>query len=146
MSKLILLFVALIAGVTMAVQGSLNSALSKVIGLLEATFMVHITGTLIVVTALFVFKLGRGNLASLTDAPWYTWLGGILGILIVYGVMVSIPKLGVSVATTAIIVGQVLTACLIDHFGLFGLDKVAFTWWKLLGIALLASGAKILLR
>lgn len=146
MSKLILLFVALIAGVTMAVQGSLNSALSKVIGLLEATFMVHITGTLIVVTALFVLKLGRGNLANLADAPWYTWLGGILGILIVYGVMFSIPKLGVSVATTAIIVGQVLTACLIDHFGMFGLDKVAFTWWKLLGIALLASGAKILLR
>ena len=146
MSKLILLFVALIAGVTMAIQGSLNSALSKVIGLLEATFMVHITGTLIVVTALFVLKLGRGNLANLADAPWYTWLGGILGIVIVYGVMFSIPKLGVSVATTAIIVGQVLTACLIDHFGMFGLDKVAFTWWKLLGIALLAGGAKILLR
>lgn len=146
MSNLILLFVALIAGVIMAVQGSLNSALSKVIGLLEATFIVHITGTLIVVIALFILKLGRGNLANLADAPWYTWLGGILGILIVYGVMFSIPKLGVSVATTAIIAGQVFTACLIDHFGMFGLDKAPFTWWKLLGIALLASGAKLLLR
>ncbi len=56
-----------------------------------------------------------------------------------------IPRLGVASATTAIIVGQVLTALCIDHLGCFGLDKVPFTWTKLLGLALLAAGAWLLL-
>ncbi|NPV28717.1 MAG: DMT family transporter [Firmicutes bacterium] len=140
------LFFALIAGITMALQGSLNSALSKVVGLLEATFIVHVTGTLTLIILLFLFQLGRGDLGRWAQAPWYTYLGGLLGVLIIYAVVASIPKLGVAVATTLIIVGQVSTALVIDHFGLFGLKAVPFTWWKVLGLALLATGAKLMLN
>ncbi|MDN5366221.1 MAG: bacterial/archaeal transporter family-2 protein, partial [Thermacetogenium sp.] len=35
---------------------------------------------------------------------------------------------------------------IIDHFGLFGLKEIPFTWWKLLGIVLLATGAKLMLN
>ena len=59
--------------------------------------------------------------------------------------MFSIPKLGVATATTAIIVGYVTTATLVDHFGLFGLQKIPFTWTKLIGVVLLAVGAKFML-
>lgn len=137
---------ALVAGITMAVQGSLNTALGKVIGLLEATFMVHVIGTLALVVFLFFLQLGKGDLGRIVQAPWYTYLGGLLGVLIVYAVVASIPKLGVAVATTAIIVGQVSTALFIDHFGLFGLKEVPFTWWKLLGLVLLATGSKLMLN
>lgn len=66
--------------------------------------------------------------------------------VILYTVMASISKLGVSIATTAIIVGQVSTALIIDHFGLFGLKEIPFTWWKVFGVALLATGAKLMLN
>ncbi|MDH7576670.1 MAG: DMT family transporter [Bacillota bacterium] len=140
------LIFALVAGVTMALQGSLNSALGKVIGLLEATFIVHVTGTLTLIILLFLLQLGRGDLGRWAQAPWYTYLGGLLGVLIIYAVVASIPKLGVAVATTLIIVGQVSTALAIDHFGLFGLKAVPFTWWKVFGLALLATGAKLMLN
>lgn len=136
---------AAIAGVSMALQGSFNTALSKVIGLMEANFVVHVIGT----AALFVILclgLGQGNLAGLGDAPWFAYLGGILSIVIIYTVMASISKLGVAVATSVIIVGQVSAALIIDHFGLFGLRAIPFTWWKLLGIVLLAAGAKLMLN
>lgn len=136
---------AAIAGVSMALQGSFNTALSKVIGLMEANFVVHVIGT----TALLVMLclgLGHGNLTRLGDAPWFAYLGGILSIVILYTVMASISKLGVAVATTVIIVGQVSAALIIDHFGLFGLRAIPFTWWKLLGIILLAAGAKLMLN
>lgn len=129
----------------MAIQGSLNSALSKISGLLEATFIVHITGTIALVILLFVGRVGKGNLADAIHAPWYTWLGGLLGVAIIYAVAASIPKLGVATATTFIILAQVSTALLIDHLGLFGLEKAAFTWLKLLGAVLLAVGAKLIL-
>lgn len=140
------LLIGAAAGITMALQGSLNTALSKVIGLLEANFFVHLIGVLAIALMLFVLRLGRGDLANYSQAPWYTYLGGLLSVVIIYTVMASISKLGMSTATTAIIVGQVSTALLLDQLGLFGLKQVPFTWWKLLGVGLLAAGAKLMLN
>jgi bacterial/archaeal transporter family-2 protein len=139
------LFIAFIAGIAMAIQGSINAALGKIIGLLEATFIVHIVGTIIIVLSLFLLGLGRGNFGHLPRVPWYLYLGGLFGVIIIYGVVASIPRLGVATATTSIIVGQVGAALVIDHFGFFGLEQVHFTWVKAVGVALLALGAKFML-
>lgn len=137
--------IALIAGMTMAVQGSLNSALGKKVGLWEATFIVHLIAVLAMVVLLFIFRVGKGNLGDFTTVPWYIYIGGLLGVVITLTVAMSIPKLGVAVATTGIIVGQVSTACLVDHLGLFGLEPVHFSWPKAVGIILLAAGARFML-
>ncbi|MGB4291224.1 MAG: DMT family transporter [Dethiobacteria bacterium] len=138
------LLIAAIAGMAMALQGSLNAALGKIIGTLETTFVVHIVGIAVIMSVLYLFRLGKGNLLLLKDAPWYTYLGGVLGVLIIFGVAVSIPRAGVANATTAIIIGQLITALLIDQFGLFGLGKVPFTLWKGLGLACLAAGGYLM--
>lgn len=140
------MLLAVISGILMAVQGSLNASLSKVIGLLEATFIVHISGTVVVLLLLFVFRLGKGNFHAIAEAPWYAYLGGVVGVFIIYLVAASIPSVGVSNATTAIIVGQVLTAVLIDHFGAFGLERISCGWNQIAGLVLLAIGAKLLLK
>lgn len=140
------LVLALVSGVLMAVQGSLNTALSKVVGLWEATFVVHATGTLVLLVALFVLKVGRGDLTLLGQAPWYSYLGGLGGVFIIYLVAASIPSVGVANATTAIIVGQVLTAVLIDQVGGFGLERMPCGWNQVAGLVLLAVGAKLLLK
>ncbi len=106
--------------------------------------MVQITGTLMVVGLLPL--IGRGSLGKLLQAPWYTWLGGVLGVAIISTVAASIPKVGAAAATTAIITAQVLTACVIDHFGMFGLEAMPFTWCRWVGGALLAAGAWFMLR
>lgn len=144
--RLLALLLALGAGVAMAVQGSLNSALGKVIGLLEATLVVHFTAALAVAVMLFALGLGDGSWERLGEAPWYVYLGGLVGVAITYGVVASIPKVGVAAATTAIIIGQVTMAMLVDQFGLFGLPKVGFDWWKALGLVLLAGGAWLMLE
>ncbi len=141
----VFLGVALAAGAAMALQGSLNTVLGKIIGLLEATLVVHGVGLAALLVALFVCSLGRGDLTRIGDAPWYTFLGGILVVIIVAGVVASISRLGVAAATAAIIVGQVATALVVDHFGFFGLPQVPFSWWKAVGLVLLALGAKLVL-
>jgi len=145
-ARLLALFIAGFSGITMALQGTLNAALSKVIGILEATFVVHVVGLIFVSLLLFAFKLGDGKLELFSRAPLYTYLGGILGVIIVYCVMRSIPKVGVAPATTAIILGQVLTAGLIDHFGLFSMEKLCFSWFRVGGTLLMAGGAWLILR
>ena len=145
MQGLIFLIIAAGAGVLMAIQGSLNSALSKVIGVLEGTFILHAVGLLIVVIMLFVLGLGKGDLNAVDKAPWYLYLGGVINVAIIYGVMLSIAKTGAGVATTAIITGQLAMSLVIDQFGLFGLDKVPMSWGRGIGLVLMAIAAKLLL-
>ena len=126
----------------MALQGSLNSVLGKAAGLWEAILRAgywHPIG-------FGIFALVGEAVAENLECPWYTWLGGILGVAIIFTVAASIPKVGAAAATTAIIAAQVLTACIIDHFGLFGLSPLPFTWWRWVGGALLAAGGWCMLR
>lgn len=144
--KLVPYIMAAVSGIAMAFQGSINSGLAKIIGLLEATFVVQGVGLVLVAVLLFGFGLGEGTLAHYAEAPWYLYLGGILGVLIVYLVVRSIPQVGVAPATTAIILGQVLTAAVIDHLGLFGLKTIPFTWYRVAGVFLMAGGAFLILK
>lgn len=130
----------------MAIQGALNAALAKIVGLLQTTFLVHVVGTALAGILLFVPQISKGNLAALGKAPWYLWLGGLLSVPIVYGVATSIKAVGAAPATTLIVVAQVLTACIVDHFGLFGLKVTQFFWWKWIGICFLALGSWLLLK
>lgn len=144
--KLLPILIAAAAGVTMAFQGAINAALGKIVGLLEATFIVHLVGLIFVAILLFVLKMGGGSLMKLGQVPWYLYLGGILGVAIIYGVVRSIPEVGVAPATTAIIVGQILTAAIIDHTGLFGMKQISFAWYRAAGVFLMAGGAFLLLK
>ena len=145
MQGLVFLLIAAGAGILMAVQGSLNSALSKVIGVLEGNFILHAIGLLVVVIMLFILGLGKGDLNAVGKAPWYLYLGGVINVAIIYGVMLSIAKTGAGMATTAIIVGQLTMSLVIDQFGLFGLEKTPMNWGRGIGLVLMAVAAKLLL-
>lgn len=147
MSKLLSLpfLTAAISGIAMAIQGTLNSSLSQKTSLLSATLVVHIIGTLVAFVAVLV---GRTPLLKYNwlSVPWYLYLGGVLSVIIVGLVAVSIPKVGVCNATTAIIIGQVSMAVLIDHFGWFGMCRLPWSSSQFIGVALFAAGAKLLFR
>jgi transporter family-2 protein len=130
----------------MAVQGALNSMLGKIVGLTRATFVVHILGTAVASLLLLLPQTPGTSLANLGQAPWYALLGGPIGVCIVFFVAASIGKAGVGLATTAIIIAQLLTAYFIDHCGLFGVEHLPFNALKALGIALITAGGWLLLK
>lgn len=145
MSKWIYLGVAACSGAAMALQGTLNTALGKIAGIWESTLIVHLIGTITAFLVILVLGIGFNNINKLSQAPWYVYLGGVLNVVIIYAVVRSIGKIGVGNATTAIIVAQIATALLIDALGAFGMKKYEFHYIDVLGIALLAIGARILL-
>jgi len=136
---------AALSGAAMALQGTLNSQLTQKTSLLSSTLMVHIIGTFATVIAVLIWK-DPFHQQKWLQVPWYMYLGGILSVLIVSLVALSISKLGVCNATTAIIVGQVGVAVLIDHLGLLGVQRISWNPWQVLGLALFATGAKLLFR
>lgn len=140
------LLIAGMAGALMAVQGCLNSYLGEKLGLLPATFSVQFLGTLAVGGLLLLCFQGGSFLSQVGKIPYYYWLGGPIGVAIIYGVAVAISKIGAGNATTGIIFFQLLTAYLIDHFGFFNQETAPFTVGKIIGILLMVGGAFLLFR
>lgn len=137
--------IAAISGIAMAIQGTINSSLNNKTSLLSTTLVVHIIGALIAL-AIVIFRRDPFFKHNWASVPWYLYLGGVLSVLIVGLVAVSISKIGACNATTAIIIGQVTMAVIIDHFGWFGVNRLPWNAYQLLGIALFAAGAKLLFR
>jgi transporter family-2 protein len=135
---------AALAGLAMAIQGTMNSVLTKNTGIWPAMLWVHVTGTCIVVLIVLITKAPVAELWTV-KCPWPVYLGGILNVIIIWGVIKSIPEIGVANATTAIVFAQLLVAMGIDYLGLWGLEKLPFAWWHLAGVALITVGARLML-
>lgn len=133
---------AAIAGAAMSVQGVMNTRLGDRIGLYETNAYVQLTG--FILSAMLAIFLGKGNLTQFGQAPWYAWLGGVLAPVITMTVMLSIADLSPTVAISAILLSQLAVAALIDAFGIMGSERIAFSWQKLLGLALMSGGVLLL--
>lgn len=136
---------AAVSGAAMAVEGSINAALGKAVGVMESTLLVHVIGSAVVLILMIFVGTGWNNFGKLGEAPWWVYLGGVLSVLIIYALVLAIPKAGVANATTAIIVAQISMAVVVDALGLFGMKRHNFNYYDILGIVLLVVGARILL-
>ncbi len=145
MQHMLSFFCAAAAGAAMALQGTFNTAAGKVIGYAENTLVVHVIGAA-VIGLLLLFGVGKGDFSRLAQVPWYGYLGGVLSAVIIFGVIFAMDRLGVGSATAVIILFQIGAAVLIVCFGLFGAEKIPFAFSRLLGIALLVIGTKLVLR
>ena len=139
------LLLAAAAGSAKAVQGTWNAALGKILGIWQSTLLVHVIGLVTVLLIILFLGVGWGSFSKIGTVPFYALLGGVLNVIIIYAVVKTIPAVGVGNATTAIIVAQISTAVLIDSLGVFGMKKIGFQYLDILGIVLLAVGARILL-
>ena len=127
-----------IAGAAMSLQGVFNARLADKVGLFESNAFVQGTAFFFALAAMFA--AGNGSLGNLGAANKIYWLGGALGIVITLSVMLGMQSLGPAVTVSVILIAQLLVAALIDAFGLFGTERLPFTWTKYLGMALMLSG------
>jgi len=129
---------AIISGIAMSVQGVFNTRLGEKIGVWETTLLVQIIALIV---SLIVFLIwGNGNYANLKEANKLYLLGGILGVVITFTVITSVSSMGPTLGIGIILVAQLLTAALIDAFGLFGNEKIDFSLNHFLGIAIMIIG------
>ncbi|HIT64856.1 MAG TPA: DMT family transporter [Candidatus Ventrimonas merdavium] len=138
------LLVALISGALMSIQGVLNTEVTKQTGIWVSAGWVQLTAFLTcVILWFFADKSPVGGILEVR--PWYMLAGGLLGAFITYTVIRSMDSLGPAKATLLIVVTQIIVAYCIELFGLFGVDKAAFEWKKVIG-ALIAIAGIIVFR
>lgn len=135
MVKLFVPLLALLGGAAIAIQGQVNGGLGKKLGVIEASFVSFLIGTI----ALFfiVIFFGKGDLLAVLTVPKWQLTGGLLGMLYVIIAIFTVPKLGVVGSLMAIITGQILVGAIIDHFGLFGGHRIPVDIKKMFAILLL---------
>ena len=61
--------------------------------------------------------------------------GGLLGVGILIGTIIAVPRIGVAATTAAILAAQVTTSAIIDQFGLLGVAARPLTLARLVGLA-----------
>ena len=136
------IFIAVISGACMAVQGVFNSQVTKTTGMWVSNGWVQLSAFVVCVLA-WLF-MGRDSINTLAKVePKYMLLGGVIGAGITWTVIKSIEMMGPAKATLFIVTTQLIIAYLIEVLGLFGVEKEAFMWKKIIGLCVALIGILI---
>lgn len=146
-TKYALLFgMGIIAGSLITTQSVLNSTLGKRAGNFGSVLVLTFVSiaVLVVLIAIFPTTADLRRLPGLSE--WYLYLGGVLGVGILAAPIFLIPRIGATSTLTALVMGQLLLALVVDHFGLFASPKIEATLVRGLGAALVIGGAFLVSR
>ncbi|KAI8645717.1 hypothetical protein BD408DRAFT_440740 [Parasitella parasitica] len=128
-------FLLILSGIAIAFQAGCNATLNRYGG---RGFSAVISFSVAVACCLIFFAVdvtvGKRPLPSdhVRTAPWYAWIGGILGAYYVIINILTVPRLGTATVLSIFVCAQIIMACLIDHFALVGVAKRTYSIWRIL--------------
>lgn len=138
--------VAVISGCLSASITGAYAQLAKIIGSpVQATTVAFFVATL----ALLLFCTLNGSVKLVGKAfnrqyPWWMWMGGLYGAIIVFGNAWLVPKIGVGLFIMALLVGQLTLSMLMEHNGWLGAPRKSITWMQIIGILLMLGGVALI--
>jgi bacterial/archaeal transporter family-2 protein len=138
---------ALVAGLAGSIQVAVMGRFGERIGSFEALAANLIFSSILATAVLLVLRQSLAGFGDALRSPWWYWVGGGgMGLVVVFAITVVTPRIGATATIGLLIAGQLAMGVVIDSYGLFGVDKVALTWPRILGVLLLAAGALLALR
>ena len=127
------ILIAILSGILMSVQGVFNTDVTKQSSLWVANSWVQFTALAVCLVAWGITD--RSSFAALWKVqPKYVLIGGIIGAFITLTVVKSMHTLGPAQAA------QMISAYVIELFGLFGTEKADWSVQKLIGMAVAVAG------
>jgi len=156
------LFLSLVGGMLLAIMIKLNSVLAAGLTPVYASWVAHCIGAftalflIIIVSRLATLKrpitLAEGTKIieekSKHDlpAPFWSYLGGLPGALVVIFASISINSdLGLSGTLVLGLLGQIVFSLIVDHYGLFGMRKKALNVHQLLPVLCICFGCVLII-
>lgn len=134
--------IMLAAGIGIPVLAALNARLGANIGSpAAAAFILFIVA--LSATCLVMLITGPAALTRLAGQPWHLFLAGLLVAFYVLSITFVAPHFGVGNAVFFVLLGQLVSAALIDHFGLFGAAQSPLTLLRAGGILVMAMGVAL---
>ena len=133
------MLVALIGGVAAALQGPFAGIIGRNSGDLGSVFITYCGGAGVIVVLTLILK-GSLQVEAWQQLPWYVFLSGPLGLVIVGSYSFTIPRLGAATATIIFVAASLTLGAIFDHLGVFGIPQRALDPSRLVGIAVFLLG------
>ena len=126
---MLMILLAMFGGVLTTLSMVVSSTIGKKVGLIQSTIIHYIGG--LIGGVFILIGIGSASTPSIVDMsrmPLYIFLGGIIGVIVVYTSNIVIPKIPVVYSTLLMFSGQMLCAIIIDT-----IVMGEFSWQNLLG-------------
>ena len=140
--------VALLSGLAIGLQVTLNGLAGRLIGARNTGLLVNASGGLIALLLILALALTRQGIAwpQITRPTWtQVGLAGLLGIGIIMGIAFALPRVGVAAGLASVLLGQLAFAIVIDTLGWGGGTPIPLSLSRLAGLLLVLIGAWLLL-
>jgi bacterial/archaeal transporter family-2 protein len=138
--------VMLLAGVGIPIFAALNAQLGARLGSPALAALVFVV---VAFSSIFLYRAVLGSsvpVSTLLHQPAYLFGGGVLFAFYILSITSIAPRFGVGNAVFFVLLGQILSAGVIDHFGLFGAAKVQISAVRGAGMAMMAGGLFLIQR
>jgi len=140
---------AIIAGVCVALQGSVNGFVGGQVGVFP-TILVPIAIQIVLLMGLLFVKrelvADSMKLSTMTNGWWLLLFSAFLGLGLLSFMTLSIIKIGPLMAFGIIVFTQLLISMLLEHFGLFGAVQSTVNMSKLAGLLCVMGGVFLFYR
>ena len=139
MTSLLLLLFAVVAGAFLPLQAGVNARLAHFVGgPVRASAISFGVGALALLLVVLLFYRTAHTRAG--AAPWWAWVGGLLGAFYVTATVVVPVRIGAAAFFGILVSAQLVMSVLIDQFGWLKFPQHHASPLRLLGVALLIAG------
>lgn len=138
---------AFLCGVTNSTQSGVNAELRRSINNpIYAAIISFASGLLGLILITPFFKESIPTIDTLKSLEWWKLTGGVLGAFFVTTVILSIQKIGSANMICLIVAGQLMTAMVLDHYGLLGFKLHQINGWRIAGGVFIVGGVYLILK
>jgi len=136
--------VGLLGGVAVGVQSPIAGAMGQKVGGTASSFIVHLSG--LIFSAILLILQGGERIREWRSLTWYMFGAGIFGLILYQTINITLPRLGSTTMIALIIIGQLLTGIVIDHFGWFGVTPRPVDLTRMIGLGVLLFGGYLITK
>jgi transporter family-2 protein len=135
------IFLAAGAGACIAIQAAANGSLRGNLGDGRWATFFSICGTFISAIVMMIVCQPKFPAASgIRAAPWWNWIGGPLGAIIVFAGATLTPRLGAAAFIASVVAGQLVCSLALDTFGLLNIAQQPLSLGRITGVAMVFGG------
>jgi bacterial/archaeal transporter family-2 protein len=144
MGKLIWILMAFLAGSFIPVQGGLNALLGKQVkSPMHASLFSFTIGTVLLLLYVLLTKQTI-SWEGVKSAPWYAWLGGLLGAYCLTAILLVMPRLGPGLTMGLLVAGQMIISVLLEHNNILVAQAHPISLLRVVGILLIVGGVVLI--
>ena len=131
--------IMLLAGIGIPILAAMNASLGKHLNSpVAASAFAFFIAFCIALLALIIND--KSFLKEITTAPKYLFFGGAFIAFYVLSITFVAPQFGVGNAIFFVLLGQMLSAAIIDHYGLFGAQINQLSLMRFAGVLVMVLG------